>query len=399
MNFTKSISALLLVTMLFLAACVDPFRVDIVANDTYMVVDGTLSNVPEQQYIRIYETKDETRYISSAFSATISPVRNSTTPLKGAMVQVLENGNRPYFFEEVEPGVYGSSFGFLPKVGSTYQLQIETANRKYESNPEKMLAVPVIERVYEVFNKIGIKGRLVNNVQTPTNDFYIDFNDPADETNYYRWRWVDYELQNYCLTCQQSRLIRPGVEAGACTNDPFLPSFNKFDYECDAFCWDFIESDGIDIFSDSNANGNPQKGKLVAQIPVFQSNSCLVSIEQMSLTANAFRYYKLAAEQSQNTGSLADTPPAPNRSNVVNIADQKELVLGFFTVSDVAEARLMLVRDDPSGAMPNTLFRFQNNREANLETQEFGRLRIPKARCQSSSNRTGNAPRNWQFGL
>lgn len=399
MKFTKTILSCSISILVLLAACVDPYKIDILANDTYLVVDGTLTNIPERQLIRIFETKDQTRYRSSEFSATISPVENSTKPLIAAVVGVLENGNQFYPFSEIEPGIYGSPFGFEAKAGNSYQLIIETGSKKYESNPEKMLAVPVIDRVYEVYNSKGVNGRLVNNVQTPSNDFYVDFVDPADETNFYRWRWKDYELQNYCLTCQKSRLVRPGNPEGECVDDPFLPSFNKFDYVCDAFCWDFLESDGIDIFSDRNANGNPQKGKLVAQIPVFQSNSCLVVIEQMSLTANAFRYYKLASEQSINSGSLADTPPAPNRSNVYNVADKSELVLGFFTVSDVAEARLMLVRDDPSGAMPNTLFRFQNNREPNIETQEFGRLLIPKARCKATVSRTPNAPRNWQFGL
>lgn len=385
--------------MLLLAACVDPFKVDIISNQSYLVVDGTLTNIPEAQIIRIYQTKDETRYKSSEYSATISPGENSTIPFSQARVLVLENEATAYLFNEIEPGTYQSSPDFVPKVGSTYRLIFERGDLKYESNEEMMVSVAEIKRVYEVFNQEGIKNKLVNNIQTSTNDFYVDFDDAVDEQNFYRWLWVDYELQSICETCQQGRLVREGEGLGQCVEDKSLATFNFFDYECDAFCWDIIISDGIDIFSDQNANGQPQKGKLVAQIPVFQSNSTLVSIQQMSLTPNAYRYYNQAKEQALSSGSLADTPPSPNRSNVYNINDRSELVLGFFTVSDVDEARLMLQRDDGATAQPNGLFNFQNNRTPSLETPDFGRVRIPKAQCQRINGRTPNAPRNWQFGL
>lgn len=396
MKFNITIVSLLI---LFLTACVDPYRVTIQANQSYLVVDGTLTNLQEPQLIRIYKTEGNTRYVSSEYSATISPVANSTSPISNANVIVLENESQGYSFNEVEPGIYQSPFGFTAKVGNTYKLQFTADGKLYESNPETMIAVPQIDRVYETFNSIGIKSRLVNNVQTPTNDFYIEFKDPATETNYYRWKWIDYELQSFCKTCQQGRLVREGEPAGACEEDRSLATFNFFDYECDAFCWDLIESDGIDIFSDVNANGNEQKGKLIAQIPVFQSNACLVSIRQLSMTPSAYRYYKLASEQAVSSGSLADTPPSPNRSNVFNTTEKSELVLGFFTVSDVFEARLMLERNDGAAAERNGLFRFQKNRAPNLETTDFGRVRIPKARCESSFSRTSDAPRNWQFGL
>ena len=145
------------------------------------------------------------------------------------------------------------------------------------------------------------------------------------------------------------------------------------------------------IFTD----GQQIKHKLVAQIPLYQSNATLVSLQQMSLTPNAYRYFKLIQDQSVNTGTLADTPPAPIKSNLVNIADKNELVLGYFSASSVAEVRYMLSRKNTKGGIYNGLFKAIHNRVPNLEQKSMERPYIPLAVCKKSKSRTQIRPEGW----
>ena len=181
--------------------------------------------------------------------------------------------------------------------------------------------------------------------------------------------------------------------------DTNLHPNNLFDYSCSGFCWEIFPGEDIQIFSDVFTDGQPQKGKLVARVPVLQSNTCLIVIQQKSLTAGAFRYLKLVESQSVKSGSLADTPPAPIKSNVLNKNKPEELVLGYFTASSVSEVRHMLNRSDVQGALPDHLFAVLNNRDPIFEPDGVYRPLVPLATCEASVNRTPIAPRNWQFGL
>ena len=264
-----------------------------------------------------------------------------------------------------------------------------------------MFAVPEIGTLYDKYNQKGIKDNNSGTGNIATNDIYIDYIDPAAERNFYRWKWTSYELQNICASCKQGYYERTGNTAtsdGKCIQDIRLPGFNYYDYFCEAFCWDIFQGKEIDIFSDVYTNGQTQYDKVVAQIPVYQSNPCLVVVQQMSLSANAFRYLKLIEDQSENTGTLADTPPAPIKGNVKNTKNSNEIVLGYFSASAVSEIRYMMNRQNTVGAVKDGLFKYQTRRDPTPESESDERPIIPFAVCKPSVSRTAIAPKNWQFG-
>ena len=380
-----------------LAACVDLYKVEIEANKSYLIVEGTVSNLPDQQVISIFRTKTDAVFKSSEFTSTIVAQKGGSEPVTKAKVTVVENGQTRYDLTETEPGFYAMPTSFLGKVGNTYQLAIETAaGQKYLSTVETLLSVPPIARIYDKFNARGVFDRSTSAGQIATNDFYVDFQDPADQRNFYRWSSVTYEIQKICATCRGGRYYVETTGAG-CRTDNGLSVNNFFDYECQSLCWDIFRSNSLDIFSDVYTNGKLQKDKLVAQIPLYQSNPALVVIRQMSLSSGAYRYYKLVQDQSVNTGTLADTPPAPIRGNVSNTADETELVLGYFSASDVAENRYWLERQNTSGALPFGLFSTKNGRDPIYEPPSGVRGVIPLAECLPGNSRTPNSPSGWRF--
>ncbi len=405
-QMNKSIPLYLLTVCLIafaLPSCVDTFKVSIDATKKYLIVEGTITDVSDQrQMVSISETDDQSRFASTQFTSTIVSLDNKATPLENAKVNVVENGEVSYALTESEPGIYLMPLGFFAQVGNTYQLKINTSSGvSYESSVETMNPVAEINNFQVKYNEVGIKTPRLYNIQIPTHDFYLDFDDPANEQNFYAWTWTDYEIQKICATCKQGLFTlndETATSDGTCIQNTNLNGNTVFDYTCNGFCWEIFENTDLNIFSDNFTNGQSQKNKLVAQVPVFQKNSSLVAIQQKSLTPGAFRYLKLIRDQSVNNGSLADTPPAPIKSNVVNVASKDELVLGYFTASAVKELRYMLSRSDVTNVLPDRLFSILNNRDSVPEPDGVYRQLVPLAPCKLLQNRTPNAPRNWQFG-
>jgi hypothetical protein len=395
---------LILGVFMGMSACVDNFYVkDIYTVKNYLFVDGTITNLNEPQYIYINRTNPAVTYNSSNFTSQISPPKDSYIPYQNASVTVTVNGSERVVFKETEPGVYASPEGFVGKVGSSYKLSIVGAGggARYESSAETMLPVPPIKKVDDIFNERGVKLFSIYGEQTPTNDVVVDFDDPASQQNFYRWRTVTYESLSICETCTQSKYYlveNNGSIDGQCLKDLTLPPNAKYDYLCERICWEMIPSTTIVIFADNLTNGKEQKQKRVAQVPLHQSNGALVSVQQMSLTTAAYRYYKLLEDQSVSIGSLADTPPAPVRSNITNSSNADELILGFFSASAVDDYRHWMSRTNTKGGERNGFFRYVNFRRPETEAiSPPDRLKIPLAICKGSRTRTPIAPSGWRF--
>ena len=384
-----------------LTACVDAFTPTLTLNTDLLVVDGTITDQAGPQGITLSRSRTKADSVTN-------------TPVRGAVVQLVVNTGSVFSFSETEPGRYQLPDGFRGKVGDSYQLRFTTAEgTRYESGVETMLAVPPIGRAYDRYNPNG-PSQFADGLPTPSSDVYVDFQDPANARNFYFWRSRLYERQEWCASCQQGKYYiadtDPNLPAAGpiivigCVPDPTLGTFNFFDYTCREECYDIFYSRTINIFADAYSNGQLQTGRLVAQVPVYQRDPALLVIEQLSLTAGAYRYYKLFQDQAQNTGTLADTPPAPISGNVHNLSNSNENVVGYFTVSSLTENRYWLDRKNVTSGTFRGLFYAQNHRLPNVEPGRdpppgmppgFG-FKVPSAICIPSRTRTNVQPVGWR---
>ncbi|GAB2557544.1 hypothetical protein GCM10027190_04220 [Spirosoma areae] len=377
-----------------LYACVDSFKPTLDLNTNLVVVNGIITDQSGPQAINLRRSR------STNDSSIV------TLPIRRAMVQVLVNGiTLINLTEAADSGRYDFPVNFRGRVGDSYQLRFVTAEgSRYESTVEVMPAVPPIQRVYDQYNPSG-PNSTVDKRPIPVNDVYVDYQDPAGQANFYLWRWTLYESQQWCKTCRQGRyqLTDTGNGlTGACVPDPRLLTYEYYDYSCLGFCWDVYRSQLINVFSDIYTNGQPQLGRLVAQIPVYQRDAAQLDIEQFALTAGAYRYYKLFADQTQNTGTLADTPPAPTAGNVRNLDDDSENVVGYFSASAVAVNHYRLDRQNVPVSVSKfgNLFYAQNGRSPVLESPRgdpsMPFAGLPSALCIPCANRTDKTPIGWR---
>ena len=396
-SFIVLLLACLTVALLPLA-CVDPAEPVIDATVDVVIVDGTITNVAEPQVIRLNRSR------ADPFTG-----RFSDTPLTGARAEVVVNGTGVVALSETNVGIYELPNGFRGSVGNRYQLRFQLADgTRYASSTETMPAVPMIQSVTDQYNPDGLTGR--QDGLTASNDIYLTTDDPADQTNYYRWNWTLWERQDWCHTCPQgliyyerdanNQLVEGCLAPGNFELGFPLPPF--IDYECRTMCWEIQFSSSLNLFSDSYTNGRTIRNRRVAVIPFHQYRPCLVEVRQMSLTQQAYQFYQRLDDQTQRTGGLADTPPSAPVGNVTSLANDREAVIGYFSASAVSSVRYWLDRKKVTGKVPNiagdlpNLFYALNGRPPIPEPARGYQYRPPLAVCVPSDTRTPVKPEGWR---
>lgn len=358
---SRVLPPLLLTLLLLLSGCVDRFDPQLPGNLDVVVVDGTLTNLPEPQIIRLNRSKSDP--ITS---------RPGFMPLTKAKVQVVVDSAQVVEAHETVDGVYYLPSDFRGQIGHAYQLRFTLSDgTTYLSTQQVMPSVPPIRQVRAEFNPNSLSPTLLNGYQA-AHDFYIDTQDPEGQPNYYKWDWKLWEKQEWCRTCAQGVYSINNViikyspfgymyfELGSdLFEDCFYPPSSYFkdgirpywvyDYRCRTKCWAIFFSSELNLFADGYTDGASINNRKIAQIPYYQHQGCLVELRQSSLTPSAYRFFKELQEQTQNNGGVADPPPAASIGNVQNQAIPNELVVGFFTASAVSVHRYWLDRKDTRG--------------------------------------------------
>ena len=363
----RSFGLLLLVCLVAFGlplSCVDPEDLTLRGTLDVIVVDGTITNLAEPQLIRINRSKADP--LTGRFG--VSPITKINVQVVVDSFQVIE-------CHETVDGTYQLPSDFRGQAGHAYQLRFTLSDgTKYASNQQVMQPVPPISKSYAEFNPKSLPAGQFPNF-TAGHDIFIDTQDPADQRNYYRWDWTLYERQYWCKTCQNgvyavhkvlphTYLYQYYFVAGNelyedCfvppignpdNNAPYVPTGDwKYDYNCRTQCWEMLHKYDIDVFDDQYSNGGFIAKRKVAIIPFYQHAPCLVDIRQLSMTSDAYRYYKLFQQQTQNTGGLADTPPTALAGNMHQVANLQERVVGYFSASAVSLIHQWLDRKDAEG--------------------------------------------------
>ena len=372
--------------LLTLFSCIDPYDPGLTLTANVVVVDGSVTDLPERQKIKLAR--------SQVYSG-----RSATSALQNARVEIVVNGSQVVSLVEntTTRGLYEAPEGFRGQAGNTYQLRFQLPDgKRYESTAEPLVVAPNIERVYDKFDAAGIANAEKTRF-TPANLIYVDTQDPGDARNFYRWNWTLWENQVWCASCERGlfQQTNPFTGDGFCQTDRSLPVGNFYDYACITPCWDVFQGLDLNLFADNFSNGKPIVGRLAAKIPYYQAQSALVEIRQQGLSAGAYQYYRLFETQTQSVGGLADTPPAPILGNIRNVANDQEPVVGYFAASGVTSVRYWLNRQNASGRPVGLMF-VLFGREANPEPSSPFPPRPPASRCVLSETRTPVKPRGWR---
>ncbi|MBN8826200.1 MULTISPECIES: DUF4249 domain-containing protein [unclassified Spirosoma] len=386
-----------LTTLILPTACVDLLETPLTQRVNVIVVDGTLTNLNEDQKIHINRAKSDS--LTGRFGSL---------PITKARVEVVVDSAQVLVFTETDTaGAYRSPAGFRAQPGHAYQLRFTLSDgTQYRSTTEVMVPVPAIDRVHTKFNPASLPAILGDgtlNQYRGAHEVTIDFQDPVEAHNYYRWDWLLWEKQDWCRTCINNEYVialldrDPPILIEDCYGQKVDNGYFVSDYQCRTQCWEILRNYTTNVFDDVYSNGGQILGRSVAQIPFYQQNGCLVQLRQSSLTKAAYQYYRTVEEQTQNNGGVATTPPTGLVGNIRNVANGHERVIGYFTASSVAVALDWIDRKDATGRPPG-LFIALNNRPPSqpFNTGGFGSKDYPTATCVPSDGRTPNKPVGWR---
>jgi hypothetical protein len=305
------------IALILLAGCVERYHPD----DLYLK-QGLLvinAHITDQAGIQVIEVARSSHPENPGFIAE-----------QGCFVLLLrEDGESREFSASEEPGIYTADLdGDFLRTGMSFHVQVHTQNgNEYHSDFDKIRPVPAIDSVYYKIEE------MLYNAETepiPGIRFYLDFTLDDEAYEYIRWELTEtYEFHNpkmEAFLVYNRWTVRPleGIDnSRICYITQNLPashsistkhlnfgSFNK--------SFDFVPNDW-----------NEQK--LITKYSLH--------VKQYSIGPEGYHYWNEVGSHRQGQGTLFDRQPALLKSNICNIADESEKVLGFFTMSGVQEAR------------------------------------------------------------
>lgn len=282
-------------------ACIDPISLDIGEPERRLVVDGLLREGAGPHEVRLA--------LPGAFTQGIEALRE---PVRGATVTIFDGSGNAYALPEQSGGRYVSPAGSLVgQVGETYQLRITLQDgRVFESDPSVMR--PSSE-VAEITTQLEEIPRVAGGILTSGFEITMRVSDrePTDRAAYNRWFWSGIWETQIC----------GGSPLPTCT-PCFIPVSGRT---------------VVNIADTPVAPGSPIVDQLAASFPLpstidMFAYNFLVTIEQQSLTPEAYSYWSRIRDTRDQVGSMFDPPPDPIIGNVRNTADPTDYALGHFSV-------------------------------------------------------------------
>jgi hypothetical protein len=300
-----------------LASCVERYypEEDNLKTGT-LVINAHLTDQPGEQVIEI--------------SRSVTFLYPSADPVSGAFAQLIREDGELREFPESKPGFYvGQLDDAFLQTGFSYMIHVMTPDgNTYESVFDELRPVPGIDSVYYEVETASYlsEGDSVGGIR-----FYVDFSYDEEAYKYVRWELTEtYEFHN------------PDME-GFIWDIDFrvkpLPDTSNY-----RVCYITKELSEIHSMALEVLDFGIYIKKPFSFVPNDQLEQKLkhkysILIKQFSMGEEAFHYWDELKKTSQEQGFLFDRQPALLKSNIHNVNDEIETVLGFFSMSGISMAR------------------------------------------------------------
>lgn len=282
-----------------------------------LIVSGLLTDLDEPQIVYLSVTTSNSREPLMT-EDSIYVLDDKPRPYPAAEVQLVDitSGNT-WRYEQTKPGQY-ELHGFLHQSSDArYVLEIASGSWLYKSEPQAIPEVIGSDELSLSFERT----RLNDNPEAAQVVIRTEATLPDQVGDYYL-RWAVDEAYFWDLT--------------------FFPNpFNTPPPLCVVF--GFPEPERITLVNGDQLNAPGAKTtQILAKKLVDQSflSRHYFNVRQLSISKNAYEYWRRVRELVNNSGSVFDTPPAPIKGNLYSVHDPDELVLGYFEVSKAKLTRI-----------------------------------------------------------
>lgn len=299
-----------------------------------LVVDGSITNQPGPYTI----------YLTRA-SSLINDL-DVRIPVRRATLVLHSDAGEQESLAEVTPGKYQTNtIQGVP--GRSYWIQIALEDgTRYESNREKLNPPGEITSLSSRFQQDNVLERGTE-VRADRFDLLVDATGFSTTENYMRWRTTGtYAIRTYPHL--MTAVTPDGIVVPApppCSGYVFRNGALRQVDDCTCCdCWVTTYERLPYISDDQLIRGGTFKNVNIGAIPINRRTfyeRYHVSVEQISLTMEAFEYFRLIKAQKEGAASLFQPPSAKLRGNVRREGTQ-ELAQGFFWAGSITTKTLFI---------------------------------------------------------
>ncbi len=322
----KAIFVFIIVIALY--TCIDPYTPKLRGYNSLLVVDGLITNANTSYTIKL--------------SRTFQDQNSNPSMVTGADIFITDDAGNSSHLINKGNGIYATdSIEFIGAIGRTYVLHIVTQEgEEYESDPCLLQSVPDIDSIY-----FGKDMQLVNNGTESQEgvSIYLD-SKGGDNNQYYRWTFdetwkfkvPDPKTFNY--------VINP--------NDPDNPFFIPIESVNDS-CWKSSQSGEILIRSVNEGEPGKIEKQPISFIATAISDRLLIQynilVKQYSISKEEYEFWNNLKQVNESSGDIFAKQPFEVKSNLRNVNNPEERVLGFFQVSAEKQKRKDIIFNDVVG--------------------------------------------------
>ncbi|MBI3220604.1 MAG: DUF4249 domain-containing protein [Bacteroidetes bacterium] len=332
--------------VLFVAsACVERVELGVPPPQSLMVIEGMITTDAPP-----YTVKVSRGFALDADTVPFNPVKNLT-------IQLFDDQGNSENFVEKTPGEYISSGSIQGQIGHSYHIKVQTPDGKiFESDPDLLKPVGYVTDIRFEYERRTKQGKYFEE-QVDVFNVFVDSDAGSGTDNYVRWRLTGtYKIDTYPQYYMRwTPPYTPYMDPWPCSGYRVGPgpigsggTLIKFD-ECSCCtCW-AKQYEQMPQLSDVQLVVNNQfKNVKVGEVPITNmtfANKYLVEMEQLSLSKNAFEFYKLVRKQKEEASTLFQPPPGIIVGNVF-AKNNSDFVVGMFGASSISKKSIFIYPTD-----------------------------------------------------
>jgi len=301
----------LIFVLIMLDNCREPYQPPVIkAQSNLLVVDAFLDGTEKTCAVILSRSQDV---------SDIEP-----RPMeKNAEVQLVDNKDNSYTLTETSDGNYNVS-NVTIDTQMKYQLRIKTeAGSIYQSDFVEIKNTPPIDDVTWKETDQGLQ-------------FYVSTHDDEKKSIYYQYRYV--ETWSYVAPLESSFEIIDGA-VHVRIHDIY-------------HCWRTVSSANISIATSVKLSED-----IISNFPFYliekPSQKLLkrysILVKQSTVTVDEYNYWKQLQKNTEKLGTLFDPQPSQILSNVQNIDNPDEPVLGYFSAGITTSKRIFVDASELKG--------------------------------------------------
>jgi hypothetical protein len=302
------------------ASCIDPYNINIRNYKSLLIVEGLITNENSSYKIKL--------------SRTTGSEDSTPEKITDANVYIIDGDEIKTHLQSCGDGYYVTdAAAFTGVIGQKYMLEIITKDGKeYRSEVCKMLPVADIESIYyekgeEISGSMGESFTGIN--------IFLNTTVATEKNQYFRWAFEEvwkFILPNpprYVLTSDSTYQEIPIVKE---------------------LCWKRNMSGEIVTNSIHPGDANYINKQLITFIAPVKSDRLTLQysilVKQYSVSEKEYGFWNNLKKVSEAGGDIFSSQPYPVISNIYNVNDASEMVLGYFEVSAVAQKRIFITASE-----------------------------------------------------